>query len=108
LDAVTFPTGSSTVASQAHDQIGRVADLLLAYPDVTVEIGGYTDAPGSTTINARLSKERADNVRQAMIDRGVESARVTAKGYGEQDPAETTSGESAANRRVVVRVMKRG
>ena len=94
--------------SDADEQLDAIAKVLRDNPDAKIEIGGHADAPGSTRTNARLSKQRADNVRQALIDRGIESTRITTKGYGEQDPAEKTSGESVANRRVDVRVMHRG
>jgi outer membrane protein OmpA-like peptidoglycan-associated protein len=107
LDAVKFPSGSSEVSDEAADQLSHVAQVLEQNPAVEIELGGYTDAPGSTRVNRQISKARAESVRQALIDKGVEASRIVAKGYGEANPIKATRAQEEANRRVAVRIAKR-
>jgi OOP family OmpA-OmpF porin len=75
---------------------------MTAYPDVAVEIRGYTDSSGSDALNLRLSQERADAVKTYLVERGVDASRLVAKGYGEADPIannDTPEGRTQ-NRRV--------
>jgi outer membrane protein OmpA-like peptidoglycan-associated protein len=80
--------------------------ILKAYPAVKVKIGGYTDNVGAPAANLRLSQERADAVKQAIVHDGVGANRIVAEGYGEQHPVadNTTEGGRAQNRRIALRV----
>ena len=79
-----------------------MADSLIAWPEVRVEVGGHTDSSGSAELNRNLSQQRAESVRQYLIDRGVDPAQVTAVGYGEDYPRDDNSTREgrANNRRV--------
>jgi outer membrane protein OmpA-like peptidoglycan-associated protein len=105
LDTVKFDTGSATLSAESDEQIGQVAEILTQNSDVKIEIGGFTDSTGSAKVNQQLSQERADAVRQALIDKGVDASRIEAKGYGEKQPAVKTAGASAENRRVAARII---
>jgi OOP family OmpA-OmpF porin len=107
LDAVKFSSGSSAVSDEGEEQISHVAQILEKNPDVKIELGGYTDAPGSARVNRQISKARADSVRQALIDKGVDASRIVAKGYGEAHPIKATRAQEEANRRVAVRIAER-
>lgn len=67
-----------------------------------VEIGGHTDSTGDEDYNLKLSRERAETVRDALIKRGVAPQRLVAKGYGESEPIapNLTRAGRAKNRRV--------
>jgi OmpA-OmpF porin, OOP family len=85
-----------------------VAETLLAYPDVRVEIGGHTDSLGRDSYNLALSERRARSARQYLIGRGVDAGRMTAVGYGEARPIadnETPEGQEE-NRRVELKVLE--
>jgi outer membrane protein OmpA-like peptidoglycan-associated protein len=79
-----------------------VATSLVDNPTVTVEVGGHTDNTGRKATNVRLSQARANTVRDYLIGKGVDGARITAKGYGPDQPVaeNTTVAGRAANRRV--------
>jgi outer membrane protein OmpA-like peptidoglycan-associated protein len=102
LEGVYFETGKATLKPESQASLYRVAESLRGNPEVTVEIGGHTDNTGSKATNVRLSAARANAVRDFLISRGVDAARMTAKGYGPEKPVadnKTVAGR-AANRRV--------
>ena len=74
----------------------------MAYPEVKVEIRGYTDSVGSWELNLKLSQRRADSVRTYLVNSGIQDERFLAKGYGEADPiaSNKTAGGRAENRRI--------
>ena len=76
------------------------------YPSVTTTVEGHTDSVGNDAYNQGLSERRANSVRQALIDEGVEASRVNAAGYGESNPIadNATADGRAMNRRVEAEV----
>jgi outer membrane protein OmpA-like peptidoglycan-associated protein len=57
-----------------------------AYPTLKIQVNGYTDALGSDTGNLKISKKRADAVRDYLVSKGVSQDRITSQGFGEADP----------------------
>ncbi|HEV8234533.1 MAG TPA: OmpA family protein [Gemmatimonadaceae bacterium] len=106
FDRLNFATGSAKLLPGSQEQIGNMVAILKAYPAVKVKIGGYTDNVGAPAANLRLSQERADAVKQAIVHDGVGANRIVAEGYGEQHPVadNTTEGGRAQNRRIALRV----
>lgn len=106
---IQFPSGSTNIPAEYRDQLQEVAAFLSKYDDVTINIEGHTDSQGSAAFNKKLSQQRADSVRDALIAyHGVDADRVTATGYGEEQPIasnETAEGRKQ-NRRVVALVQK--
>ncbi len=100
--SVNFATNSAEVSGKI-DNIDEVVKFLKTYPEVPVEIAGHTDDTGSAEYNKNLSQRRADSVRNILVnDYGIAEDRITAMGYGEEQPTasnETAEGR-AANRRV--------
>lgn len=96
LQGVTFPNGSSRLTTASRPILDQVAAALVANPTVKVEVGGHTDNAGSRATNVRLSQARANSVRVYLISKGVEGTRITAKGYGPDQPK--VPNNSAANR----------
>lgn len=86
LDGVTFASGSSELSPESEVMLLRVLNTLNTYPDLKVEITGYTDNVGSASLNAALSQRRANSVRYWILNKGVDANRVVAKGFGEQNP----------------------
>ncbi len=99
---VLFDTGKADLKSTARERMAKVAGILIAYPDIHVEIDGYTDSTGSLELNERLSQERADAVRSYLSSQGVNSSAITSQGFGPSQPVasnDTASGRQQ-NRRV--------
>jgi outer membrane protein OmpA-like peptidoglycan-associated protein len=82
LDKVTFPKGSSTPAASSDQQLDNVAQTLQQYPDTSITITGLTDSSGSKATNQALSKARAEKVRDALVDKGIDQSRITAEAGG--------------------------
>lgn len=99
---VLFDTAKADLKPAARERLAKVAGILLAYPDIHVEIDGFTDSTGTLDFNERLSQERADAVRNYLSSQGVTSNSMTTQGFGPSQPIasnETASGRQQ-NRRV--------
>jgi outer membrane protein OmpA-like peptidoglycan-associated protein len=98
---VMFDYNSSDIKPGGLAEISRVATVLNNYPQTTIRVEGHTDAAGSEAYNQTLSEQRANSVRDALIQQNVDSGRITAIGFGETMPI---SSSDAANRRVELRI----
>jgi outer membrane protein OmpA-like peptidoglycan-associated protein len=109
FDRLEFETDSAVLKASSREQLKNVADILRAYPNVTVKIGGYTDNVGDDAHNMKLSADRATNTMNEIVNLGVDRSRLEAEGYGENHPiADNTSAEGRQrNRRVDIRVTKK-
>jgi outer membrane protein OmpA-like peptidoglycan-associated protein len=99
---VLFGFNKYDLRPEAREKLAKVSGILLAYPDLKVQVEGYTDSIGSDEYNQKLSEERADSVRDYLVKENVQGDNVTAEGYGKQDPvaSNSTSSGRAQNRRV--------
>ena len=86
LQNIQFEYNSSALTADSQTGIQILADFLKRNPDLKVELAGHTDDVGSEKYNLKLSADRADVVRQALVDNGIEEKRLTAKGYGATKP----------------------
>jgi outer membrane protein OmpA-like peptidoglycan-associated protein len=94
---VMFDFDSATLKPGAYAEIGRVANVLNRYPQTTIRVEGHTDSKGSEQYNQDLSQRRAQAVKDALTQRGVDSRRIQTIGFGESQPI---SSSDAMNRRV--------
>lgn len=99
---ITFDQEEATLNSRAEPPVNELADFLDAYPERKVIIEGHTDNTGSQSFNQKLSQQRADAVRNALISRGILATRIKAVGLGEQYPR--TSNDTEAGRQYNRRV----
>jgi outer membrane protein OmpA-like peptidoglycan-associated protein len=102
LGDVVFDAGKATLQSSAMTAIDRLAQLLSVYPERSVRIEGHTDSVGDAAANQALSERRAAAVRDALLARGVDAARVEAVGFGATHPIADNRTESGRqkNRRI--------
>jgi len=105
---VNFESNSDRLASGASSVLDLVAETLLKYPELKVEVQGHTDSDGAAEYNESLSYRRAQTVRDYLVSKGVDSGRMTVRGYGESEPVadNTTAAGKAQNRRVVLRILE--
>lgn len=104
LGDVLFAFDKAELSPQAAPRLDKLARFLAQFPDRKMLIEGYTDSVGSDAYNLSLSERRAQAVRDALVQRGVDSARITARGYGKVHPvADNGSADGRAmNRRVEI------
>ncbi len=106
---VFFDFDKATLQSASYPELNRAVALMKANTNMRVEIAGFTDAQGTDAYNKDLSQRRANSVREYLVRQGVEGSRLTAVGYGEDNPVATNDTEDgrADNRRVEFVVVKR-
>jgi outer membrane protein OmpA-like peptidoglycan-associated protein len=110
LQQVQFDTGSANIKPISYPLLNDVAQALKEHPEILkIEVQGHTDNTGPRELNVRLSQERAAAVRNALVDRKIERDRLTAKGYGPDEPVEDNGTDAGRrkNRRVQFKIMEK-
>jgi outer membrane protein OmpA-like peptidoglycan-associated protein len=102
MSDVLFDTGKYSLKPGAREKLAKVAGILLAYPSLNIEVGGYTDNVGSDDMNQTLSENRAGSVRDYLVKEGVLTNAVSARGFGNTLPVASNDNSSGRqqNRRV--------
>jgi outer membrane protein OmpA-like peptidoglycan-associated protein len=102
MSDVLFDTGKYSLKPGAREKLAKVAGILLAYPGLKVEVGGYTDNVGADAMNQTLSENRAGSVRDYLVQEGVAANSVSARGFGNTLPVATNDNSAGRqqNRRV--------
>jgi outer membrane protein OmpA-like peptidoglycan-associated protein len=103
-----FQPAMATLTSDDLPSLDRIAELLVAHPNLDVRIEGHTDSQGDAMTNLALSQQRAEAVKQALVQRGVAASRLTAEGLGPERAIadNATPAGRAQNRRVEVYVVE--
>jgi outer membrane protein OmpA-like peptidoglycan-associated protein len=103
---VSFDTNSDTIRPGLYNELDRISQIMVRYPQTSIMVAGYTDSTGSDVYNQRLSERRAANVKNALVQRGVQEYRINAVGYGENSPIATNATPEGRqmNRRVEIRI----
>lgn len=104
LNDLLFENNKAQLQAGGSRSIDRVAAALRQYPERRIKIEGFTDSVGDDDYNRRLSEQRAQAVRQALVDKGVAANRIDIQGYGEEYPVATnaTAAGRQLNRRVEI------
>jgi OOP family OmpA-OmpF porin len=109
LNNIFFDFDKTTLKSESFVELDKVVDFLTSNSSLEIEISGHTDSKGSDDYNLNLSQGRAQAVVDYLIDHGVDSYRLVARGYGETVPLESNDTDEgrAFNRRVEFKVLKK-
>jgi outer membrane protein OmpA-like peptidoglycan-associated protein len=102
MSDVLFDTGKFSLKPGAREKLAKVAGILLAYPGLNIEVGGYTDNVGGDVLNQKLSENRASSVRDYLVQQGVATTSVSVKGFGNTQPVASNDNSAGRqqNRRV--------
>jgi OmpA-OmpF porin, OOP family len=108
LKSVLFERGTSNLLPESNDELDVVVSFLKSNPSVKIELNGHTDNRGVHADNVKLSQERVDRVKQYLVSNGIESKRITGKGYGGLKPIASNESEDTRrlNRRVEFTIKK--
>jgi outer membrane protein OmpA-like peptidoglycan-associated protein len=102
MSDVLFDTGKYSLKPGAREKLAKVAGILLAYPGLNIEVGGYTDNVGGDAMNQTLSQNRAGSVRDYLVQEGVSTNSVSSRGFGNTLPVASNDNSAGRqqNRRV--------
>lgn len=102
LKDVLFAQSKTTLLSQSYPELDLVVSFLKENPKVNIELAGHTDNHGNPFQNVKLSQGRVDVVKQYLISKGIDSRRISGKGYGGSKPVASNNAEETRklNRRV--------
>lgn len=104
---IGFEPNRATIAGDVAPTMARFVRAMTDCADFQIEAGGHTDSQGSEAFNAELSRSRAQAILSAMADAGINTANMTARGYGESRPVATNQTEEGReiNRRIEFRLL---
>jgi OOP family OmpA-OmpF porin len=108
IEGIEFELNSAEIRDVSKPILDRAIKVLKDYPDIRIEVVGHTDNQGTPEYNEKLSKDRAEAVRQYLIEGGIDEARLESRGAGETEPRapnDTPEGQ-AKNRRTDFVILK--
>ena len=91
-----FDTGKATLTTVAQERMAKAGQILAGHPGVRIEVNGYTDNAGDPKSQHELSQERADSAKSILIQQGVPTPAISARGLGDANPV--ASNDTAAGR----------
>jgi outer membrane protein OmpA-like peptidoglycan-associated protein len=102
MSDVLFDSAWATLRPGAREKLAKVAGIVLAYQGLTLEVEGHTDSIGPADYNQDLSEHRANAVRTFLVEQGIPTRSIVARGYGKTQPVATngTTAGRQQNRRV--------
>jgi outer membrane protein OmpA-like peptidoglycan-associated protein len=102
MQGIEFETGKAIIKKSSYALLDEIATIFIENPSYIIEIQGHTDNVGNADMNKELSYKRANAVREYFISKGVDANRMTARGYGMEQPIadNNTKAGRAKNRRV--------
>jgi outer membrane protein OmpA-like peptidoglycan-associated protein/tetratricopeptide (TPR) repeat protein len=111
LKNIFFDVGKSDLKTESLSEIGKIEELLTTNADLKVQINGHTDNTGNAASNKALSLKRATAVVDYLVSHGVDSTRLSAKGYGSERPIVSNDDEESGrelNRRTEIEIVGAG
>lgn len=107
-NGIMFQRMSYEVANESKETIKKIAQIIIKNPNIKIEVAGHTDAKGDDNFNQMISEQRANSVKNLLIQIGVQEKRLRAKGYGKTMPLveNDNEGYSLTNRRVEFNIIE--
>jgi outer membrane protein OmpA-like peptidoglycan-associated protein len=108
IQGISFDKNKATIRPQSKQVLGNAAKVLQTYPSISLEISGHTSSEGDAGVNQRLSQDRADAVKQWLVDNGVPPERIKTRGAGPDEPIadNKTAAGREKNRRIEFKVLQ--
>ncbi len=112
LDNIYYDYDKWDIRADAQPTLNKLAETLAQNPNIKIQLSSHTDCRGNDDYNASLSQKRAESAVNYLITKGIEPARLGAKGYGESQPAlscncnKCSEAEHQANRRTTFKVLE--
>ena len=105
---ILFDVGKSTIRPESATVLNNIVNVLNKYKNSKFSVEGYTDTSGNKDKNQRLSEDRAYSVKAYLVDKGINPARLSAKGFGPEKPiaSNKTKKGRELNRRVEINLVK--
>lgn len=109
LKHVFFETGSDKLSDLSKHELDNVVKIMNERASMKVELGGHTDNVGDAAMNQELSQKRASSVLNYLISNGVASAKLSARGYGQNNPVESNDTPEGRdkNRRTELKIISK-
>ena len=107
VDSIHFETDKANLEPGSIPTMRKLYDMMRENPGIRIEIAGHTDSMGSEEVNQRLSELRAESVAAWLIQNGISSTRIVAKGHGETKPIADNATEEGRlqNRRTEILIL---
>lgn len=107
FDNLEFETGKAVIKKSSIPSLEKLAEILIENPSYKLRIDGHTDITGSYELNMKLSLERANAVKQLLMERGIVPNRLLTNGYGPDQPIgdNNTAAGRQLNRRVEMEII---
>jgi outer membrane protein OmpA-like peptidoglycan-associated protein len=106
---ILFDFGKSVLREESYVELDKIVRMMLANPNMKIELSAYTDDIGSETRNQEVSEDRAASAKQYLMSKNIEGNRITAKGFGKKNPIASNNTEEGRqkNRRVEFKVLEK-
>ena len=106
MQGIEFETGKATIKKKSFPLLNQIAKIFIENSNYIIEVQGHTDNTGKAEVNKRLSEQRADAVMVYLAKQGVDDRRMTAVGYGQEQPIadNKTKAGRQKNRRVEFKI----
>ena len=96
MSDVLFDLNKYTLRPEAREKLAKISGIVMSHPGLKLQVEGHTDSTGTDEYNQKLSEERAESVRNYLVEQGIPADSVTAQGFGESRPI--ASNDTAAGR----------
>lgn len=109
LNNVFFDAGQPGLKPASFPELDRLVSILKETPNISIELEGHTDNMGKADVLQKLSEDRVEAVKKYLVSKGINSNRISGKGYGGTRPVSNgnTEADRQLNRRVEFRIVKK-